>query len=95
MFSFLQNSLKVSGVRFILVSEAFFLGSPNSANFILAACSRTFAARLATFLQLELTLKIYSTKNLLVLIINMPAPTTSHGLRGMSQCSAVSCSFLH
>ena len=36
MFSFLQNSLKVFDVKFVVASETIFLGSPNSANVIFA-----------------------------------------------------------
>ena len=52
IFSFLQNSLKVSDVKFLPASEIFLSVSPSSANIILDACTRSFADRLAIFSQL-------------------------------------------
>ena len=51
-YSFLQNFLKVSDVKFILASETILLGSPNSLKIILTTCSRSCTDRLATILQL-------------------------------------------
>ena len=54
VLSFQQNALNICDVRFIPASEIIFLGGPNSANVILAACTRPSVDRLATFLQLEI-----------------------------------------
>ena len=67
MFSFLQNSLKVSDVMFTLASETVFLSSPNSANVILAAYTRSCAERLVTFFyNWKHTVIIYNTKKVFI-----------------------------
>ena len=43
MFIYLQNCLNTSDVKFVPASEINFLGSPNSANTILAASTRSSA----------------------------------------------------
>ena len=48
MFSILQNLQNVSDVKFFPTSVIRFIGSPNSANVILVACTRSSANRLAT-----------------------------------------------
>ena len=52
VFSFLQNTLNVLDIKFIQASETIFLGSQNSVNVTLAACTRSCTDSLATFLQL-------------------------------------------
>ena len=49
MFKSLQNSLNISGVRFVPVLDTVFLGSPNSSKVILATCTRSSAERPTTF----------------------------------------------
>ena len=49
MFSFLNNSLKVSDVMFVSASETILLGNPNSANVILTDSTRSYTDKLATF----------------------------------------------
>ena len=50
MFSILQNSLNVPDLNFVPASQIIFLCSPNSANVILATCTRSPADRPTTFL---------------------------------------------
>ena len=76
MFNFLQNSLNVSDVKCVPASEIIFLGSPNSANIILAGCTRTSANRPAIFGNWEFTVIIYNTKK--IFIINNEYVSTNY-----------------
>ena len=57
MFHLPQNCLNISDVKFMPASDTILLGSPNSANTILAAFTRSSAARLSA---------IFYNRNLLV-----------------------------
>ena len=52
MFSFLQNSLNHSEVKFVPTSDMTLLQIPNSIKVILVACTRSSTKRLATCVKL-------------------------------------------
>ena len=85
MFIFLQNSLNVLDVKFVLTSETVLFGSPYSAKMSIVVCIRSSADRPFTFFTIgNLLWKSTIQRRVLQLIMNTSAVTTSHGLHGIS-----------
>ena len=85
MFSFMQNSLKLSAEKVIPSSETILLSSPNSANVILTACTQVLHWQTyILFYNWEHTVIVYNTNTFFVVNHKYFSTSTLQCLHGIS-----------